>query len=334
MGKRDKVARLSRLFIGTSENTEENPFKTVSPTIPESKKSSEVDRLYVSPVLAENDVPIWTNPRTSPNWTTKSLSRSNSVRESKSAAQDNPFRSLQRRTSAGSGRISMPISPRMTSSAASGRKFVLPSPSYSIVAEDWFTHIGERVSDAQISHIVELAGRSSSEKRVYLKLLSQTLITQDLCPRCQLPDSLVHWFFECQTTQVFLHDLYLLMSNYLDQEIDPISLKDLIFFFPNLRIKLDAGTDLLKLTEMHSCAIETIFTSRFYPSLTDKFLLKSFNSRLSAKLAASNPLFDIPELEPANSNRSSSHASSKISDEVFFNDEVLADLVSLYDSVL
>lgn len=143
------------------------------------------------------------------------------------------------------------------------RKALTSKPTYELTSPKWHASLHEIVSDSYIRPFIELSTRTTADQKLYAALLSQSIAPHgDWCPLCySLDDSIEHWFHDCPATQRFSSFLQRELSRSFNLAVDPISLRDLVFFFPNLRSFL-SHEELRTLASMHSLALMAIFSSR------------------------------------------------------------------------
>eukprot|EP00842_Homolaphlyctis_polyrhiza_P005656 jgi/Hompol1/6091/HPOL_000351-RA len=149
----------------------------------------------------------------------------------------------------------------------------------------------------QFFALLELPARTTLEVQLYWKLLARRLPVNQYykqetgqfrgCTRCNAPlESIEHVFFECPAVPDFwvaFRALFGAIVGMSAMELPLVSLRDVIFFFPELRASL-CPEEVHALQVMHSVAIWVLWGARsLQPSAS--LIWSSFVNRLQARLA-------------------------------------------------
>lgn len=173
--------------------------------------------------------------------------------------------------------------------AVSPRKLSISSPisatplSTKAVHDQWRVAFGRDIPQAEEDSILASHLRTPRELKMFRSLLSAKLILASTCAMCDSPNSIEHQFFSCPGTQIFLSHVSEIIARTLKIKRNVV-LHDVVLFFPGIRELIDAST-LPHLAIIHSCVLDTLFSSPQYAHYPVTFLAASFNSRLNARIS-------------------------------------------------
>lgn len=138
----------------------------------------------------------------------------------------------------------------------------------------WTLLLGGIDIELLLKHATSIS-RTPLESQTFVKLLYRRLpvshytkskaIDAKKCRRCGFEDETIsHAIYECQQSALFWTQIHACLKQLLSQEIDEITLRDVVYFFPNLRKRL--GRDQLHvLNVVHSVALFVLWSSRYIP---------------------------------------------------------------------
>lgn len=198
----------------------------------------------------------------------------------------------------------------------------------------WVTLLGPIDFDNLLQHATSIS-RTPLESQTFVKLLYRRLPVNHYtksqlsdakaCKRCGFEDETIsHAVFECRQSFVFWTQVHKCLQRLLAIEIDEISLKDVIYFFPALRKAL-SREQLHVLNVVHSVALYNLWSSRYllisnYRSMSYEYdrhgvdlNRETFNMRLSARIEIEyyeSVRLDSPMISPTPSESLSSGNSS------------------------
>ncbi|KAI8899409.1 hypothetical protein BC833DRAFT_619441 [Globomyces pollinis-pini] len=144
---------------------------------------------------------------------------------------------------------------------------------------------------------VSNTARTPIEQQLYWKLLHRRLpvnaylkakngvIPNKSCTSCSELETIEHAFYECPDAQSFWRQFREFISIFINMslnEFPPISIRDVIFFFPELR-QLLVAEELHVLRVCHSVALWALWSMRSFPS-SSPLLWACFQSRLESRI--------------------------------------------------
>jgi hypothetical protein len=140
----------------------------------------------------------------------------------------------------------------------------------------WNLLLGGIDIELLLKHATSIS-RTPLESQTFVKLLYRRLpvshytkskaVDAKTCRRCGFVDETIsHAIFECPQSSVFWTQIRVCLQQLLQINIDEISLRDVVYFFPNLRMRL--GRDQLHvLNVVHSVALYVLWSSRYFSFL-------------------------------------------------------------------
>lgn len=142
-----------------------------------------------------------------------------------------------------------------------------------------------------IRHVDNTEVRSDAEIAVYRKILRRRLEVNHYrtepssraCSRCGQDETIEHLLAKCDTSFEFLKSLGAFLVKEVGLKRSTVSLRDLVYFFPEARDKLDA--EKLKLLAIaHSCALVALVEARKYPLFGTSFIEQVFMERYKSRI--------------------------------------------------
>ncbi|KAJ3078262.1 hypothetical protein HK102_004614 [Quaeritorhiza haematococci] len=143
---------------------------------------------------------------------------------------------------------------------------------------------------------VASSSRTPFEQQLFWKILHRRLPVNHYlkdkagvdrsCPRCSPKDSetIEHVLFQCRLAKAFWNRFHELLQSLLEHHNVPtITLRDVVYFFPDLRPSMNED-ELHVMNVLHSVALWSLWGARSCSSDSDQLVWTFFRSRLQARV--------------------------------------------------
>jgi hypothetical protein len=136
----------------------------------------------------------------------------------------------------------------------------------------WTLLLGGIDIELLLKHATSIS-RTPLESQTFVKLLYRRLpvshytksraVDAKACRRCGFGDETIsHAIYECHQSSIFWTQIRGCLTQLLNQQVEEITLRDVVYFFPNLRRRL-ARDQLHVLNVVHSVALYILWSSRY-----------------------------------------------------------------------